>query len=134
MLSIIGVLLSALPGLASSVGEYLAKKNDAGVLVAHDYLASVAENNRAKADMRRAEGAWGPMGILMMVVGLVFATHAAGVVFDSMPLFGHKVGSWGVVVLPGMFVETEHAILQSLFPVGGGLIAVATLARVFSKR
>lgn len=134
MLSIIGSLLGLVPGLSKVVGDYLSRKNDAGVLVAHEYLTSVTENNKAKADMRRAEGAWGPMGILMITVGLGFGGHAWAVILDSMPLFGHAVGSWRVSSLPGMFAETEHAILQSLFPVGGGLMAVSTLARIFTKR
>lgn len=120
-----------------------------GVEAVRAYLEHQSANSANRADVQKAQGTWGPYGILAAIVGGAFAWHAWQVALDTTPWHlvlttrlwivpwiewkQHAVGSWGVAALPGMFEQTEHAVLQGLFYVGGAVGTVAALARVFRR-
>jgi hypothetical protein len=93
------------------------------------------------ADDLNAKRPWfEPIMLMAAVILFFFTVHTAFVCLDSIPWHmtlgawfmptwkPHIVGSWNVPALPGMFAQTEHAVLQSLFV--GAAAAGATLAIV----
>jgi hypothetical protein len=156
ILSFLGPLV---PGLATIIGDTVikarqtqaareAKQDESAVSFAHSWLESVTEANRSRAEARKNEGAWGPMGIVTFLIGLALAYHVWLVVLDSSPFYPvlklhymiipwyewqyHKVGSWGVETL-GKLHETELAILQALFYVAPPAAAAMLLANAFRR-
>lgn len=101
--------------------------NEAGQALAAKYFDSVDKANAAKAANR-------PM--YLVVFGLVafaspcaFLTWAA--TLDSMPLFGHVVGSWGIDIPPKLQIPFEK-IIDSFFisaPIAATGIAIAQAFR-----
>lgn len=147
LLSFLGAVL---PGLAASLGDtYIkakqtqaareGKQDTSGAKVAGDWVHSVTEANRARAEARRNEGAWGPIGIITFLIGLAFVYHVWMVTLDSVPwslgglLDRHVVGSWGVAALPGKFADVELAVLQALFYVAPPAAAAIAVAKVFRR-
>lgn len=147
---ILGFLGTVLPGLASSIGDTVikarqteaarqGKEDTSGAAVAGSWLHSVTESNRIRADARKNEGAWGPIGIITFMAGLGIVYHEWMIVLDSVPwsLFGllepHVVGSWRVEKLPGEWEKVELAVLQALFYVAPPAAAAVAVAKVFRR-
>lgn len=112
-----------------------ASDNTAGVAIGTAYLRSIDASNQVKLDNKRIEGKWG----LTLITTIIFFTvpigiHFAAIVFDSMHLFGHAVGSWDVKALPKPFDELEIQVIGSLYYIGGGVGAVSMLAKAFIRR
>lgn len=156
ILSFLGPIL---PGLAATIGDTFikarqtqaareGKQDEASVSLGHSWLQSVTDANRSRAEARKNEGAWGPMGIVTFAIGMALAWHVWLVVLDSSPFFPvpklvygvvpwwdwhtHKVGSWGVETL-GKLHETELAILQALFYVAPPAAALTIAAKAFRR-
>ena len=112
-----------------------AADNKAGVELGTAYLQSVQQTNQVKLESRKIEGKWGPT----ILVTIVFFTiplgiHFSAIVFDSIPLFGHVIGSWNISPLPKPFDQLEVEIIGSLFYIGGGLGAVSMIAKAFIRK
>lgn len=154
------LLGSVAPALADSIGRtYVqAKQTEAARQGAQDqqgtafgtkWLDSVNQSNATRADVRKSEGAWGPMGIITFLIGLALVWHVWFIVADSSPFLlvltmkfyvlpwpewqAHKVGSWGVAALPGKFNDVELAVLQALFYVAPPAAAAIAVAKVFRR-
>lgn len=56
-------------------------------------------------------------------------SHYAAVVLDSIPWFGHRVGSWGIPELPGQYASME----QSIILVCVGIVGLKSAARIFKS-
>lgn len=123
-------LLLKLPGLAGGLLAWLNKKTDADLEkfkagVASDTAISV-EDIRARVELTRLAAAqraadrehWSTAWMVPAAFG-VFLTHAAAIVFDSMPLFGHAVGSWKIAALPGEYAGMQTAVILTVCGVGG---------------
>jgi hypothetical protein len=126
-----------------------ANENDNGTKLATAYIEAGTAAGAQRADVQKSQGAWGPLGILGFLVGLPIAFHAALVVLDSTGWYFvlttkyyvipwlewayHKPGSWDVKVLPGLFEQTEHAILQGLFYVSTGATAAIGVAKALRR-
>jgi hypothetical protein len=133
-------LLSLIPGLASGFLNWLSKKTDADLekfktAVGGDVQLNVAELRykvevaRMAADMRNADREhWFTAWMVPVAFG-VFLSHAAAVVFDSMPLLGHEIGSWHVAELPGMYANMQNNIILTVCGVAG----VSAFKKIFSK-
>jgi hypothetical protein len=133
-------LLSLIPGLASGFLNWLSKKTDADLekfktAVGGDVQLNVAdlrykvEVARMAADMRNADREhWFTAWMVPVAFG-VFLSHAAAVVFDSMPLLGHEIGSWHVAELPGMYANMQNNIILTVCGVAG----VSAFKKIFSK-
>jgi hypothetical protein len=59
----------------------------------------------------------------------IFIIHIAAVVFDSIPLLGHEVGSWQVAKLPGLYADMQYNIVMTICGVAG----VASLKKIFTR-
>lgn len=94
-------------------------------------IGGLGKADELNADVRKSEGKFSPW-LIVTIVGfmLPFAYHTTLVVLDSCPwiptvgvwyiipyveFIAHKPGSWDVKALPGLFEQTEHAVIQSLF-------------------
>lgn len=102
-----------------------------------------------RAEVQKSQGSWGPFGLAGFIIAMVFAFHVSMVVLDStswhlgltMKFYlipwlewrPHVVGSWGIEKLPGMFEQTEHAILQALFYVGPPSAALVIASKAFRR-
>ena len=96
---------------------------DRGIIKAHaDSLKYAAEIR--KADQQSLWTAW------MLPTAFFFAVlHFGAVVLDSIPLFGHKVGSWRIAELPGLYREVQIAIIYSV----AGVTSVSALTSVLKR-
>lgn len=131
--AILGLLGTILPGIAASIGEIFTKPVEAGAQVADSYLHAVTEANRARVDARRAEGTWGPLGLITFGIGGAFVLHSWAIVVDSVPLLGHVVGSWRVAALPGAWAQVEIEAISALFFTAPPAAAAIAVAKVFRR-
>lgn len=137
LLSVFGKLA---PGIAATIGDYLIKSKQTqaaedtqAVSLATSYLASVTDANRARVEARKNEGTWGPLGLVTAGIGGAFVFHVWAVVFDSVPLFGHIVGSWHVATL-GAFNGAEIEAIRALFYTAPPAAAAIAIAKVFRRK
>jgi len=119
-----GLLFSAIPGLAGQLLGFLNKRADINLetykigtgadveinmalLRAHGEALKTAAASRA-ADRQSLWTVW-----MMPVAFGLCIFHFACIMFDSIPLFGHIVGSWHVAGMPGQYLTMELGILAS---------------------
>lgn len=124
----VGTLITGVTDYAKNktnvAGQEHLSDNEAGRALGTKYFDSVDKANEIKAQNR-------PM--YLVVFGLLaFATPAAILMWasclDSVPLFGHVVGSWGIDIPPKFQVSVEK-IIDSFFisaPVAAVGIGIAT--------
>jgi hypothetical protein len=122
MLSLLGKLLAMIPGVANTVSDYLKvrantelQKYQTGVTadtqVNLALISGYIEETKVRAAQREADrqSLW---TVWMMPTGFAICMiHFGSIVFDSMPMFGHKVGAWQIAALPGEYLKIEVAIL-----------------------
>src|ERR1700736_1345737 len=115
-------LLALIPGLASGFLTWLNKKTDADLekfktAVGGDVQLNVAELRykvevaRMAADMRKDDREHWFTAWMVPTAFAIFIIHIAAVVFDSIPLLGHEVGSWQVSKLPGLYADMQYNIV-----------------------
>jgi hypothetical protein len=137
---LLALLFSIIPGLATAVVSYLSKKSDSDLeklknAVGGDVTLNVAEL-RYKVEVAKMAAQirsddrehWFTAWMVPTAFG-VFLLHVAAVVFDSIPLFGHEVGSWTIAKLPGIYAEMQHDIILTTC----GVASASALRKIFSK-
>lgn len=136
---LLGFFGKLVPGLATTIGDYLIKSKQTqasedaqAATLASSYLHTVTETNRARMEARKNEGTWGPLGLVTAGIGGAFVFHVWAVVFDSVPLFGHVVGSWHVATL-GAFNGAEIEAIRALFYTAPPAAAAIAIAKVFRR-
>lgn len=151
-----GLIMS---GLSLAKGLFTAKldadttrqtnENNNGSAVAQAWTTGQTAAGNARADVQKAQGAWGPFGIIGFVLGMVIAFYAAQIVLDSvawhpvlttkfyvMPWIEwayHKPGSWKVAALPPKWEDAVIEIVKALFYVGPPSTAAVIVARAFRR-
>jgi hypothetical protein len=97
------------------------------------------------ASIRKSEGGWSPWVLVTICMFMLpFGWHTWQIVLDSshwVPSLGwlwwipypaidvHQIGSWHVARLPGMFEQTEHAVINSLFVGAAAVLALSGLMK-----
>jgi hypothetical protein len=133
-------LLALIPGLASGFLTWLNKKTDADLekfktAVGGDVQLNVAELRykvevaRMAADMRKDDREHWFTAWMVPTAFAIFIIHIAAVVFDSIPLLGHEVGSWQVSKLPGLYADMQYNIVMTICGVAG----VGAIKKIFSR-
>jgi len=86
------------------------------------------ENRKTAANSRLADrGSLWTAWMLPTAFG-IFMFHAGAIVLDSMPLFGHVVGSWKIAELPGGWTNVQQNVILGV----GGIVGVqAVVRRIF---
>lgn len=87
------------------------------------------ELNKLATQMTLADKGWWVTAWMKPFVFYPFALHAVAIVFDSMPMFGHHIGSWGIPPLPGVYASMEQTIILAVV----GIVGLKSVARVFTK-
>jgi hypothetical protein len=133
-------LLALIPGLASGFLTWLNKKTDADLekfktAVGGDVTLNVAELRykvevaRMAADMRKDDREHWFTAWMVPVAFAVLFFHVAAVVFDSIPLLGHVVGSWHIAALPAPYDTMQVQIVLTICGVAG----ISTIKKIFSR-
>lgn len=133
-------LLTLIPGLASGFLEWLNKKTDADLekfktAIGGDVQLNVAELRykvevaRMASELRAGDREHWFTAWMVPTAFAIFIFHAAAVVFDSIPLMGHVVGSWKVAALPGPYADMQYNIILTVCGVAG----VASVKKIFSR-
>ena len=133
-------LLALVPGLMSGLLTWLNKKTDADLekfktAIGGDIQLNVAELRykvevaRMAADMRKGDREHWFTAWMVPTAFAIFITHVAAVVFDSIPLLGHEVGSWQVAKLPAPYNSMQENIVLTICGVAG----VSALKKIFSR-
>jgi len=134
-------LLMSVPAMLSSLFGWLGKLSDNKVVthqadVSADTTVNV-EAIRSRATLgtaalaaRTADGQhWYTAWMVPTAFG-VFMLHVAAIVFDSIPLFGHVVGSWQVKALPPIYADMETNVILTVCGVATG---AAVIGKLFSR-
>lgn len=148
MWNLIFGLLSGVPGILNGLLSYLQKRADADVQKHQiDANADVSKVNADRdvnikviegrieelkiASAQRAAdlGHWSTAWMVPTVFA-VCLVHFAAVVFDSVPLFGHVIGSWKIAALPGEYSSMEQYIVLAS---AGVVTTKSVVGRIFSK-
>lgn len=133
-------LITLIPGVLNGLLSWLNKRTDADLekyktavggdvvlnteeLRARVALAQMNHDSREK-DREHWFTAW-----MVPVTFAVFLIHAAAVVFDSMPLFGHVNGSWGIDKLPGQYADMQYNVILGVCGIG----VVGGIKKIFSR-
>jgi hypothetical protein len=101
----------------------------ADVAIGKEMIDAQVELNRIAAAQVQADKGWWVTAWMKPAAFYVSLCHYASVVFDSLPWFGHQVGSWRIPALPGEYAGMERDII--LFCVG--IVGVKAVARIWSK-
>lgn len=147
--AILGTIGKTVTDIHTSNTARQQSENQAGVDVYRAGVDAHTAAGNARADVQKSQGAWGPFGLAGFIIAMIFAYYTAMIVLDSTPWHlvpvmkfyvlpwlewqPHKVGSWGVSVLPGKLEDTYHAILQALFYVGPPSAAAVIAAKAFRR-
>jgi hypothetical protein len=100
-------------------------KADAQVITAN--INAQVELNKLQTQMVMADKGWWVTAWMKPFVFYPFATHAVAVVFDSLPLLGHKIGSWQIPPLPHPYDSMEISIILTVC----GIVGLKQVARIF---
>jgi hypothetical protein len=136
----LALIFSVIPGLATAVVGWLSKKSDSDLeklknAVGGDVTLNVAELRykvevaKMAAQIRSDDREHWFTAWMVPTAFAVFLLHVAAVVFDSIPLFGHEVGSWAIAKLPGIYAEMQHDIILTTC----GVASASALRKIFSK-
>lgn len=123
--------------------------NDTLARVGSTIIDGTSKADELNAAIRLKEGVWSPW-VIVTIVGFMtpFAWHTWQVVLDSsrwlpvietwyglpyLTVIDHRVGSWSVAALPGMFETTEHAVINSLFIGASTLLAGHGLIKALKR-
>lgn len=137
---IFDILLGLVPKLGTLFLNYLGKKSDNELekikaTIGGDVQLNVAELRykveiaRMAADMRKDDREHWFTAWMVPCAFAIFIIHIAAVVFDSIPLLGHEVGSWQVAKLPGLYADMQYNIVMTICGVAG----VASLKKIFTR-
>jgi hypothetical protein len=134
------ILLGLVPKLGSWFVDYLGKRSDNELekikaTIGGDVQLNVAELRykveiaRMAADMRKDDREHWFTAWMVPCAFSIFIIHIAAVVFDSIPLFGHEVGSWAVSKLPGIYADMQYNIVMTICGVAG----IASIKKIFTR-
>lgn len=56
--------------------------------------------------------------------------HFGAIVFDSVPLFGHVIGSWQIPPLPGMYADIEKWTILTIV----GVVGIKSIGRIWAPK
>lgn len=131
-----GKLIDGVTGIIKNKTDADTINNQTGANLGLQYLHSVEETNRIKAEHQtERQVIWGLFGFAMPTMAIWWLALMDGVPWNLdfyLFEFVHRKGSWGIAV-PPEFVADFHTIVQSFFIAAPSLAGVAMLARVFKK-
>ena len=117
-----GGLSSLVSGiLAPILGYFTAARNDdlagfqSGAIADTTRYTAYLNATVQMAQIRASQNQWWGARLIMLMVAGTAALHFSGVMLDSVPLFGHVVGTWHVPKLPAPYDGYEADILLSFF-------------------
>jgi hypothetical protein len=134
-------LLSLITGpLLGKVLEFFQKKADnelakyqtgvqADTQVILAQVNAQIETQKQLTLMVQSDKGWWVTAYMKPTAFYVSLAHYAAVVGDSLPWFGHKVGSWGIPELPGQYATMQNSIILACV----GIAGLQTAARIFRK-
>lgn len=133
--------LTSLPGLAEKFLDWQVKKANvelegfktaAGfdVQAYTVYMNALVETNR----MKLAQNAWWGAKLIILTAGWPCAIHMAMIMIDSMPIFGHVVGSWGVPKPPAPYDDYERQIVLSFFIIMPAMPLVSAVSQWLGRK
>ena len=134
------MLVAILLKLVSSAIGYLGKRSDnnlelqkinvgGDVAINIEELKARVELARLNHESREEDRKHWFTAWMVPVAFIVFFSHVAAIVFDSMPLFGHTIGSWKIPPLPGIYADMEYNAVLGI--IGVGVLGVTK--KIFSK-
>lgn len=75
---------------------------------------------------------WATLWMVPTAFG-VFLLHATAVVFDTLPLFGHVIGSWHIPKLPTPYDAMQSAIIYSVCGIATVGPVLNTVKKIFTR-
>lgn len=145
MLGIIGGFLVKLlgNGILAPILSYLQQKDTTQRDIAVAQIGADQQRDQAlvqgQIDANHLRAAAQPeFRLLVYLIALPPAVHAAGVYLDSLPFWtpwgAHVVGAWGVPAPPGIYGEMQKQILLSFFIVAPTVQAIKTVGAAIARR
>jgi hypothetical protein len=119
---ITGGIGSAISGILAPIFGYMttARNDDlsgfqSGVGSDTDRYKSYLSATVQMAQIRASQNMWLGARILFLIGAAGPVLHSTGVYLDSLPWFGHVVGSWGIPRVPAPYDDREGQIVLSFF-------------------
>ena len=107
-------------------GEWTPEKVEQLNVAELRYKVEVA---RMAADMRKDDREHWFTAWMVPTAFAIFILHVAAIVFDSIPVLGHEVGTWGVSKLPGIYADMQYNIVMTICGVAG----IGAIKKIFSR-
>lgn len=138
------LIFGALPGLLNGVVGFLSKRADVDLqkhtvdvngdvaVNVSQFHALVALAGMAKDSRKEDQSHWWTAWMVPIGFG-VFMLHASAIVFDSLPLFGHHIGSWRIPSLPGAWTSVQQNIILTTLGIGGIGSLTVLAKKLFTK-
>ena len=127
-------LLTLVPGVLDSLFKWLGKRAETDLdkfktatgIDLEAYKAFLIARNETNA--HKVALTSGRYGLILIAFGLAFFAAPTGLwwwalTLDSLPLFGHEIGSWRIAEFPGPNAEIKREIILSFFVTTGALSA-----------
>lgn len=124
-------------------------ENNNGATLAGKVIDGHTSAGNQRADVQKAQGTWGPFGIIGFVLGMIIAFYASQIVLDStawhphliakwhvvpwIEWVYHKPGTWKVAALPDRWELAVIEIVKALFYVGPPSTAAVVVAQAFRR-
>lgn len=86
------------------------------------------------ARIKAAANAWWGAKAIVMIAGAPCALHMAAVMLDSMPFWGHVVGSWGVPKPPAPYDQYQRDIVMSFFIVAPAMPLISAASQWLGRK
>ncbi len=133
-------LLGLVPGLLSAALSYFQKQADnelakytTGVqadtqVIVAQITADIEARKLAAASRQADRGSLWTAWMFPTAFGICMIYFGA-IVFDSLPLFGHVIGSWRIAALPGPWTDVAKTIILA----AAGIVGINSVTRRIFK-
>lgn len=144
-----GIFGKTMVDLKNTEANRQANENTTGATVAGTFIGAQTAAGAQRADVQKAQGAWGPFGLIAFTFGIILSFYASQIVLDSvawhpsitlhysvvpwLEWVAHKPGTWKVAALPPKWEDAVIEIMKSLFYVGPPSAAAVAVAKVFRR-
>lgn len=135
---ITGPLINSI--LAPVLGYFTAKQNadlqafTTGAAVDKDIQIAAINSQVEIAQLQASVNTWWGARLIILIVAGACAYHFSAVMLDSVPWWGHVVGSWRVPRLPEPYDGYEGKILLSFFIITPAAPVFSAIAAWFHRK
>jgi len=134
-------IITGVLGLAKSIVGYQEKKLDTNLEgfktasgIDHQAYSAYLQAQVVTNGQKQVANAWWGAKVIIFTAGGAASLHFSAVMLDSMPFWGHEVGSWGVPKPPPPYDGYQRDILLSFFIVMPAMPIVSAVSQWLGRK